>query len=162
MRGRRLIAFRIVKRRHAETAFDGSGTLRYGSRWTSAGLCGVYLVDSLSLGILELLVHLGQEELAGMEFVGFRVIIPDALIASFAAEALPEGWDAGHPSPDVAHRLKAIGDAFLRSSPKPALRHPSAIVPSQANVLLSPEHPKFSRLRIEAIGPVSLDHRLKA
>ena len=149
-----------MKRRHAEIAFDGSGTLRYGSRWTSAGLRGVYLADSLSLGILELLVHLGREELAGMEFVGFRVTIPDALIAPLAAEALPENWDAGHPTPEIAHRLKAIGDAFLCSSPKPVLRLPSAIVPSQANFLFSPEHPKFQRLQIEAIGPVSLDHRL--
>lgn len=151
-----------MKRRHAEIAFDGSGNLRYGSRWTSAGLRGVYLADSLSLGILELLVHLGREELAGLEFVGFRVTLPDTLIASLAVEALPEGWDAGHPTPEIAHRLKAIGDAFLRSSPKPALRLPSAIVSTQVNVLLSPEHPKFQRLQIEAIGPVALDHRLKA
>jgi RES domain-containing protein len=135
--------------------------LLYGSRWTSIGRRGVYLADSMALAILEILVHLGKEELERTEHVGFRIRIPETLVESLPDAALPEGWDADLPGPEVSSRIRAFGDSFLQEGEKPALRVPSAIVPLEGNFLVSLDHPRFARLAVEPLGTVALDRRLK-
>ncbi len=51
-------AWRIVKKKFADHAFDGEGSRLYGSRWTSPGLPVSFAAESLSLAVLEVLVHL--------------------------------------------------------------------------------------------------------
>jgi RES domain-containing protein len=51
-------AWRIVKERHAATAFTGEGAAKTGGRWNSRGVAVVYTSSSKSLATLESLVHL--------------------------------------------------------------------------------------------------------
>lgn len=51
-------AWRIVKEKHAATAFSGEGARLYGGRWNSVGTSLVYTSGTKALAALESLVHL--------------------------------------------------------------------------------------------------------
>ena len=53
-----ITAWRIVRARFADSAFDGEGARRYGGRWNSRGTRMVYTAGSQALAALEMLVHL--------------------------------------------------------------------------------------------------------
>ena len=52
------IAWRIVQAHVADCAFTGEEARRYGGRWNSKGFAVVYTSSSISLAILEVLVHI--------------------------------------------------------------------------------------------------------
>src|SRR4051812_18031854 len=52
-----LVGWRIVKEKHARTAFSGEGARIFGGRWNSPGISIVYCSEHLSLAALEILVH---------------------------------------------------------------------------------------------------------
>lgn len=51
-------AWRLVKQKHAATAFDGDGARLFGGRWNAPGSRVIYTSTTLSLAALEILVHL--------------------------------------------------------------------------------------------------------
>lgn len=153
-------AYRIVKQKRAETAFDGEGAKLYGGRWNSLGVGCVYAASTASLAQLEMLVHLNKSALL-INYVIFEIAIPSDLIEPFPIERLPENW-AEYPSPVEAAK---IGDAWL-SDPvsKLALALPSSVnqLLSEKNYLLNPNHPMFEAVTSEAVmHKMQFDGRLK-
>jgi RES domain-containing protein len=71
-------------------------------------------------------------------------------------EDLPADWRARPSSPGA----RAIGDAWLAQRASVALAVPSVLVPPERNLLLSPSHPRFSEVTIEAPQPFRFDERL--
>ena len=67
-----LEAWRIVKSKHADTAFSGEGAARFGGRWNSRGVAVVYTSATRSLAALETLVHLNQPVLFPYQIIGLR------------------------------------------------------------------------------------------
>ena len=57
---------------------DGEGARRVGGRWNSPGRCVVYMAQSVSLAVLENLVHMGREDFP-VGYVVVGAIIPDTL-----------------------------------------------------------------------------------
>ena len=53
-------SWRITKTKHAAQAFNGEGARLPGGRWKSPGQCVVYTSSTISLAVLEVLVHLEQ------------------------------------------------------------------------------------------------------
>ena len=53
-----ITAWRIVKKKHSASAFDGEGARRYGGRWNSLGTAMVYTADYLATAALELMVNM--------------------------------------------------------------------------------------------------------
>lgn len=51
-------AWRIVKEKHAASAFSGEGAAKTGGRWNSRGVPVVYASATKALAALETLVHL--------------------------------------------------------------------------------------------------------
>jgi len=148
-------AWRIVKARHAATAFTGEGARRYGGRWTSPGRPAVYTSASVALATLEVLVHLDAANLLA-SYALIPVDIPNRLVEALDPEALPPDWRR-FPAPA---RLQALGDAWLASLRTPALRVPSVVVPTEFNYLLNPQHPDFRKCRVGRARPHLLDPRL--
>ena len=66
-----LRAWRIVKAKHAATAFSGEGAVLTGGRWNSRGVRVVYASSTLSLAVLESLVHLNPPVV--FKYVAFRL-----------------------------------------------------------------------------------------
>jgi RES domain-containing protein len=152
------IAWRLVKKKHRSRAFDGEGARLYGGRWTSVGRRAIYTSSSVALATLEILVHMGvvNQPVIVNSYVVYRVEIPESLVQEIDPDALPTNW----ATPIAPARLSAIGDAWLDEREKPVLRVPSAVVLSEPNFILNPEHPHFSRLSIGPEQRYAFDSRL--
>lgn len=143
-------AWRIVKARHAASAFLGEGAEAYGGRWTSPGGRVVYTAGSASLAMLEMLVHLHSAEIL-KRYVLFKVSFSDSLIEEIDADEMPANW---RKSPPPA-ALQRLGDAWLAAGKSAVLRVPSAVVPTESNYLLNPAHPAFKKIKIGPSPPNS-------
>jgi RES domain-containing protein len=148
-------AWRIVQRRHAAGAFDGEGARLYGGRWSSPGTPVVYLAESRSLALLEVLVHL-QDEAVLAGYVRFEVVYRAAQRAELDPATLPARWRES-PAPLEVQRL---GDRWVAERRSLLLAVPSAIVPEERILLLNPRHPAAGGLAIGAPEPVRIDPRL--
>jgi RES domain-containing protein len=150
--------FRICQTRHADSAFTGDGAVLYPGRWHPRGVRVVYTSESRALGALEQLVHLHRTRLPD-DFVCFTVDIPDDLaIREVLVADLPANW-RNHPGPP---ELQEIGSAWVSAGDSACLQVPSAVVPSEHNVLLNPRHADFSRLVIGPAEPFTFDERLRS
>lgn len=150
-----LRAYRIVKARHAASAFSGDGAMRFPGRWNGLGSPVVYASAHVSLAILEMLVHADRASLI-TGYVFFEVQFDERLVHAVAAKSLPTSW-RDSPAPDSLARL---GDEWRRSNRSTVLRVPSAVVPMEHNYVLNPAHPEFSSLRISSPFDLDVDGRL--
>jgi len=71
-------AWSIIKSRFAGHAFDGESSRLYGSRWTSPGNPVAFVAETLSLAVLEVLVHL-QSTVPLAAYVVFTVEYTDRI-----------------------------------------------------------------------------------
>lgn len=150
------VCWRIVKQKHADAAFDGEGARRYGGRWNSVGTPCVYAAESVSLALLEILVHTASESL-----LSYYCLIPvsfgEDVVSVLDVSALPENW-----SESVAEsQTQAIGDEWVRSGRSVILRVPSAITGIESNYLINPRHADFAHLEIGERRRIPIDPRLR-
>ena len=148
-------AWRIVKKRHAGTAFDGEGARLYGGRWNSPGVAAVYASESRALATLEVLAGLQTNS----PLPGY-VLIPaefeDALVVTIELAELPGEW-RDNPPPSSTQR---IGDRWVARGESAVLRVPSALVPREWNYLFNPGHPDFPSVLVGEQEPLAIDPRL--
>lgn len=149
-----LSAYRIVKTRYAGTAWDGQAAARYGGRWNSAGVRVVYAASSVSLALVEVLVHLPSQLLGS--FSAVRADFDESLVSVLSGKDVPDGFQ-DDPPPAAT---KAIGDAWIRSARSAVLSVPSAVVPDERNYLFNPRHRDFARVKIGKPRRFPLDQRL--
>lgn len=148
-------AWRVVKSKHATHAFDSEGSRLHGSRWNSAGVKVVHVSETLSLAILEILVHL-QNSAPLPHYVVFSVEFDASLLERVEMSALPADWRAS-PPPSA---LQQTGDLWVRRGPSAVLEVPSALIPHERNFLLNPSHADFKRVVISAQMPLDVDVRV--
>jgi len=147
--------WRVAKRRHAATAFDGKAAQRFGGRWNSPGRRAVYASANKSLAVLEVLVHLDVGRRLP-RLVAFTFDVDAKLVDRLAATQLPRRWRTSRG----LLATQQIGDEWLAAGRALALAVPSTIVPEELNYLLNPAHPAFGRLRFGPPIPFLLDPRL--
>lgn len=148
-------AWRIVKERHVETAFDGEGARLFGGRWNSPGVPAVYASESRALATLEVLAGLQTNSL----LPGY-VLIPaefdGSLVVAIELDEVPADWRQNPPAPST----QRLGDDWIARGKSAVLRVPSALVPKESNFVLNPRHPDFSAIRVQEPEPLSMDPRL--
>lgn len=147
--------WRVVKRKHTATAFDGKAAQRFGGRWNSQGRRAVYASASKSLAVLEVIVHLDVGRPLP-RLVAFTFEIDSKLVDRRATAQLPRHWRTSRGLLPT----QQIGDEWLASGRALALAVPSTIVPEELNYLLNPADPAFRRLRFGRSIPFLLDPRL--
>ncbi|WP_304526791.1 RES family NAD+ phosphorylase [Halomonas sp. I5-271120] len=133
--------YRLVKRKWLKTAFDGEGARLYGGRWNSKGKACVYLASTESLAMLEVMVHLEDNQLL-KEYALLEVTFPEELLMQLPEDLLPADWRTEPAPPSTAE----IGDDWLEEQSSLALAVPSVVAPRETNFLLNPEHPAFQVL----------------
>lgn len=151
-----VVGWRIVKQRHAASAFSGEGARLFEGRWNSAGVAMVYCSEHVSLAALEILVHI-QPIVPRDKFRLFRATWDEKIMISLEAAKLPRGWNtaiAGSAS-------RQIGDDWIKSGKAAVLSLPSVIVPRERTFLLNPKHADFARIKIKDSGQLELDPRLR-
>jgi RES domain-containing protein len=146
--------WRLCRAVHAASAFSGEGARRFGGRWNSRGTPMVYTSSSLALAAIELFVHLEPSQ-APIDLVAVSATLPEGEPArTLAPTEIPSDWRSD-PS-----RPRSLGDEWLRSGASLALRVPSVPIPIEWNVLINPQHPRFSHLQIDPPQPFVFDERM--
>lgn len=148
--------WRLVKSQHAASAFDGEGAFRFGGRWNSRGQRVVYVSSTLSLAVLEVLVHLDPAAYLP-ELCAISIEVPMDLIAAREFSSL-DTISGGLPW--NLRQTRTWGDDWTRQQTKVALQVPSAVVHNESNYLLSPNHPDFAKLKIGEPQVFPVDARL--
>lgn len=148
--------YRITKTKHAAKAFTGEGAKKYPGRWNGAGTSVVYCAAHLSLAVLEILTHLGSEEVLSEKYQYFEVRMDDSLILTLPKNSLPEDWN-DDPVPDSTQK---IGDRWIASGKSAVLKVPSVIVGIEFNYLINPSHPGFKEIQVMQPKPIIFDSRL--
>jgi RES domain-containing protein len=126
------------------STLDGRGGLLAGARWHLAGHPVVYLAESPSGSLLEVLVHL-ELNLAGLPktFKLLKIEVPAGVsVRNIDATRLTADWTN---DPDATAEL---GSQWLASKKSALLRVPSAILPETHNYLLNPRHDHAVKIKV--------------
>jgi len=148
-------AWRLVHQNYVHSAFSGEGARLAGGRWNSEGHVVVYTAGSLSLALLEIIVHLEFKE-ALKYYKAIPVEIPDGLLQSIDPARLMEGWNASPPHSST----QFIGNCWVEGMSSAALKVPSAIVPNEFNYLLNPAHSEFCQIKLGDSIDLPVDPRV--
>ena len=147
-------AWRLTKTKYLRAAWDGAGARKAGGRWNSVGVAVVYTSGTLSLTLVEVLVHLPSGVLPA--YSAIRVEFDEALVSAVAPSRLPSDWrDSPPPS-----GTRAIGDRWFAAGSSAVLRVPSVVVRGEFNYVMNPSHPDFGRLVIGRPTAFPFDPRL--
>jgi len=150
-----ITTWRITKKKFRDSAFTGEGAEIAGGRWNNQGTRMVYAFSSVSLSILEILVHLESSSvLSSYVVIPFR--FDEKMVAELKEGDLPKGWTA-HPPPAASQQ---VGDGWVHNQTSLLLKVPSVVVPLEANYLLNPAHPDMDKIKIGKPIPLPLDERL--
>ncbi len=143
--------WRLVKTRWAQTAFDGEGAYRFGGRWNSSGQRMVYTSSTLSLALLEILVHLDPSG-----------PVPD-LVAISLEIPLTNILEANPPSTSSAssslRETRSWGDLWLKNKSSAAVAVSNSIVPIEKNYLINPAHQNFVHYKVGTPISFQIDPR---
>ena len=134
-------ACRLIKRRQSATAFDGEGGRRFGGRWNSKGQACIYLASSISLGHLEIMVHINDYQIL-RQYAVLSLDLEARDMMVLPDDALPNDWRE-YPAPSST---AVIGNEWLAGGESAVLSVPSVIVPPERNYLLNPRHPRFTTI----------------
>jgi len=149
-----LRVWRLVTARFVDSAFSGDGARRYGGRWNKKGVPLVYTAGSQSLAMLEMLV---QDEPLRARYVTIAAEIPTGIkIDRITLAQLPTDWR----NRAALEQLRTIGSAWALQLSSAVLEVPSAVVPAEANYLLNPKHPDYSKVLIGEPQTLVTDLRL--
>lgn len=152
-----MLAWRILKAKHAVDPLSGEGARLHGGRWNHKGIRLVYCASSLSLAALEVLVNVDHADAPG-DLVKVCVEIPDALPARrLTSTDLPAGWN--DPSGSVV--LKDLGGQWIADASEAVLIVPSAVIPEERAILINPAHPDTAKIQVISSLPFAFDARLK-
>src|SRR5512147_308665 len=126
---------------------NGEGARLVGGRWNSKGRRAVYAASTLSLAMLEVLVHV-QSPRVLRDYRMLDLQIPDDAIADVDST----GMDAA--------AMRIAGDRFLAEARAVALRAPSVVNPFEFNVMINPDHPDIGRVTAGKLRAFEFDSRL--
>ncbi|MCW3788342.1 RES family NAD+ phosphorylase [Plebeiibacterium sediminum] len=150
-----LKVFRICKTKFS-TELKGSGAFYCGGRWNSIGNFVLYTSSSVSLSMLEVLVHVSVETWPDdMSLV--TIIIPAGSVEELDVNSLLDQWRK-LPSSEYAQK---IGDKWIEDNNSLVLKVPSVLNPKEYNYLINPNHTLCTKIKIESIIPWSFDPRFK-
>ena len=151
-----MLLYRVLRKAYAKILFDGQGAFLFGGRWSSPGVRLSYASEHQSLAMLEYFVHLDSEG-APSDLVLAVAELPDELaVEQITAEVLPPDW-RDSPAPPS---LSEFGNSFVKRGEHVAMAVPSALAPSENNLLINPAHAHFGGIVMKATEALRYDTRM--
>jgi len=136
--------------------FDGEGAFRFGGRWNSRGVRILYTAGSLSLAVLEMLVHLNNEEIL-LSYSFATAEFDESLILPIEEfRTLPENWSVSPPP----LQIQRIGDEWAEAQASVVLKVPTSVLPVEFNYLINIRHPEITKIKLGMPQPFTFDKRL--
>jgi RES domain-containing protein len=149
-----MIVYRLAAKEYIDDT-TGTGAKLFGGRWNPAGRPCIYASTHVSLALLEKFVHAGHRE--NMERIALlRIEIPEDRVMVFHTDGqlLKKTW-----ADDIAYS-QWIGEQILHDSTIAAFTVPSAIVPTERNVIINPLAKEFASIRFLSVTDFLTDFRL--
>jgi Uncharacterized conserved protein len=146
-----LTYFRIAKTSFASD-LSGEGARRVGGRWNERLVPALYTASSVSLALLEILVHVGDAYDLPEDLSVSVIEVNDASAKLETVYSLPA----------TLEEAQQIGTAALKDLTILGLFVPSVVIPTEQNLVLNPRAERFAEwVRIADIYPFKLDRRLR-
>jgi RES domain-containing protein len=152
--------YRLYQSKWRKAAFSGEGSRLFGARWNLPGIPTVYCCPTVSLCLLELLVHIDLSliHLDDLLLEYRSADIPDASpVLELSPRQLPIGWAAV----PYTEKTQSFGSRLLQENKYLAISLPSALVPEEKIILINPRHPDFLRIAVHSPRPFRIEQRLK-
>ncbi|MEK6804343.1 MAG: RES family NAD+ phosphorylase [Nitrospirota bacterium] len=144
-----------IANRH-RLGLEGEGARLYGGRWNKPGIAVIYTSSTLSLAVLECLVHLNPSKIPD-DLVYVVADVPDSVtITSVDIATLPAGWNAMTLQPVT----QTIGTQWAEAAQSAILQVPSGVIHQESNYVLNPHHAEFAAISWSLPVPFSFDPRL--
>lgn len=160
-----ITAWRVEKEEYLKESSSGNGAKKGGGgRWNRTGTPVVYSADSKALAVLEMLIHILDNESVEDRFV-IPITFDDSLVFHPNPHDLPENWWT-EKGPIEA---KEFGTQWVKMKtsavlcvPSAVLYEPRVVVHGGLNYILNPKYPGFKKL-ISFGEPLALriDSRLR-
>lgn len=148
-----MIVYRITHS-HYKDDISGKGARIKGARWNMPGNSMLYTAENISLSTLELLVHIGFNDIRHFYHL-LAIFIPDtAPVKEIHADKLKPNWQ------EDEDYTSFIGTEFLKNNADLILKVPSAIISEEHNYLVNPGHPEFKKIKIKKSRQFIFDKRL--
>ncbi len=148
-----MILYRFSHQKYARD-LSGLGAKLYGGRWNPIGIPVIYASESISLGLLEVLVNAGTlRELQSLALL--EMDIPFApLIHEVKLSGLKKEW-----LHDIEY-TQWLGQEILSSKKSLLIKCPSAIIQKESNYLINPLHGDFRKIKLLTASHFHFDDRL--
>lgn len=151
-----MIVYRIAKKKNRSNDISGQGAANEGGRWNSKGVHALYTSESRALALLEVMVHVDLEDLPNNLYIMQIEIGDESAMHTIADSTLPDNWR------EVDNlQLRSIGDQLIHESQYLAFKVRSAVLPSEYNIIINPNHPEFNeRVKVMNVEELIVDSRL--
>jgi RES domain-containing protein len=133
---------------------SGEGSRLFGGRWNNKGNAVAYTSTTISLSLLELLIHSVSYEEIVTKYLMIIEISAQIEIPEIKTSKLKADWIS-----DIGN-TRWIGDEFLKAGSSLLLKVPSAIIPDEKNILINPNHKDFNKIKIKTSNKFEFDGRL--
>lgn len=145
-----LRVYRVIEPGQASEPFAPTDS---GGRWSPPGHACTYVSLSPAGALLEYLAH--NDGAKDGLLLATAELPPGATLAECNE---PSTWR------ELPYRaeVQQLGADWLASGRSLALRVPSALVPGEQNMLLSPGHPGYAAMHVHALAPIAIDPRLRS
>ncbi len=148
-----MIVYRITNSLYKDD-ISGSGAKIKGARWNMPESSMLYTAENISLSALELLVHIGFNDIQNFYHL-LTIYIPDSAPAGeINVGKLKTGWQ------EDEDYTAFMGTEFLRNNETLILKVPSAIIAEEHNYLVNPGHADFKKVKIKKSKQFIFDKRL--
>ncbi len=141
-----MFVYRLHRKKRAPA--DYGGTLVIAQRWNPAGVGMLYCASSLSLAILEVLVHTDKTN------------IPDDYGWSMASISSVEPLNVNEDHIQDLRYTRSVGRQWAHGRLDLGVTVPSVIVPREVNIILNPAHEDYFKIQWEGPTSFTFDPRL--
>ncbi|MBS1754214.1 MAG: RES family NAD+ phosphorylase [Ferruginibacter sp.] len=148
-----MIVYRIVNS-HYKNDISGIGAKLKGARWNKQGSSLLYTAEHISLCALELLVHIGFNDIQKLYHILSIYVPDDVSIKKISINKLKPNWI------EDKDYTAFIGTEFINNNINLVLQVPSAIISEEHNYLINPNHRDFKKVKIKTSKPFIFDERL--